>query len=153
MVSPPSTEGVLRMTPTLLGRIQSRLFLLLVFGLTWTIVVTPFLPAGDMALTDVYALTISAIVLTGIVGVIIWEPLYHLLQQLRWEKDWPTSLGLVLGLPEGLLIYTLLAGEQTVPALAFILHFSSTWILLWFAAAGPLRVLFLRWRYRGGRFD
>ncbi len=140
------------MTPTLLGRIQTRLFLLLVFGLGWTVLVTPVLPAGQASLSEVYTITLSAIITTAIVGVVLWEPLYHLLQQLRWEKDWPTSLGLLLGVPEGLLVFWLLASEESVPVLAYVLHFGSTWILLWFAAAGPLRILFLRWRYRGGRF-
>ena len=30
-----------------------------------------------------------------------WELVYHLLMQFRWEKDWPTLFGLLVGVPEG----------------------------------------------------
>ena len=87
----------------------------------------------------------------AILGVVIWEPIYHGLQQLRWEKDWPTGIGLVTGLSEGLVTYAVLAASMDVPGAAFFFHFSTTWILVWAAAHGPLRVALVRWRYRGGR--
>jgi hypothetical protein len=39
-----------------------------------------------------------------------------------------------------------------VPLLAFIILFVIVWIALWITANGPLRVPFIRWRFRGGRF-
>jgi hypothetical protein len=136
------------MTPTLLGRIQSRLIVVLVVGLTWTIVVTPFLPAGGVSLGQMYSVTFTAVILTAVVGAVIWEPLYHFLQQFRWEKDWPTGLGLVTVVPEGILVRALLGDA---PEAAFILHFTTTWLLIWFVLNGPIRVLLPRWRFRGGR--
>ena len=38
-----------------------------------------------------------------------------------------------------------------VPLAAFTVHFLVVWILVWLAANGPMRVPFLRWRFRGGR--
>lgn len=139
------------MTPTLFGRIQSRLVVVLTVGLVWTVLVSPFLPAGDTDLGSVYAMTLRAVVFTAVVGAVLWEPLYHLLQQYRWEKDWPTGLGLVTAVPEGLVVLALLTDSGPVPLAAFLLHFTSTWLLVWFVLNGPLRVLLPRWRFRGGR--
>ncbi len=140
------------MTPTLLGRLQTRIVLLLTVGLGWTMLVTPFLPAGDASLDEVYRTTLTALGLVMILGVALWEPLYHGLQQLRWEKDWPTGIGLVTAASEGALTYAVLRALRTVPGTAFWLHFLSTWLLVWITLHGPLRIVTLRWRYRGGRF-
>ena len=110
------------MTPTLLGRIQTRLALLLVVGLGWTLLVTPFLPAGGAPIGERYGATLSALVLVGLFGVVLWEPLYHGLQQLRWEKDWPTGLGLVTAVPEGILTYVVLGSLRNVSGAAFFLQ-------------------------------
>ena len=140
------------MTPTLRGRIQTRIAVVLAVGIAWTIVVTPFLPAGDAALGRVYGTTFRAVFLVAVLGVVIWEPLYHLLQQFRWEKDWPTGLGLVTIIPEGILVFLVLRADRPVPGGAFFWHFVTTWLLIWFVLNGPLRVLLPRWRFRGGRF-
>lgn len=139
------------MTPTFIGRIQTRLLLLFTVGVVWTILVSPILPAGGAPLGEVYSLTFRALFIVAILGVVIWEPLYHGLQQLRWEKDWPTGVGLVTGLNEGLLTYAVLASGMDVPGGAFFLHFATTWLIVWATANGPLRIALVRWRYRGGR--
>lgn len=140
------------MTPSLAGRIQTRLLLLGTVGVVWTLIIGPFLPA-DGELGDVYGMAFRALAATALLGAVIWEPLYHLLQQLRWEKDWPTVLGLVTGIPEGLLVWALVFGDgmSGVTSTTFWLHFGTTWVLVWAAANGPLQVVLIRWRYRGGR--
>ncbi len=140
------------MTPTLSGRIQSRLIVVLAVGLVWTILVGPFLPAGGAELGRVYSLTIQAVIYTALVGALVWEPIYHAIQQYRWEKDWPTGLGLVTAIPEGLVVLALLQAGGDVPIGAFLVHFVTTWLLIWFVLNGPIRVLLPRWRFRGGRF-
>jgi hypothetical protein len=138
------------MTPTLAGRIQTRLVLLATVGLVWTILIVPFLPGAT------YGVAFTALILTAVFGVVPWEPVYHLLQQFRWEKDWPAIFAYLSGLPEGLLILAVLqqgplAFAPASATVSFWLHFGSTWTLVWFAAHGPMRVVSLRWRYRGGR--
>ena len=32
---------------------------------------------------------------------LFWDPLYHVLMQFRWEKDWPIMFGLLVGSPRG----------------------------------------------------
>lgn len=140
------------MTPTLLGRIQTRLFLLATVGVVWTLVVTPALP-GVEDVGAAYRVTFLALAIVAFVGI-VWEFVYHGLQQFRWEKDWPTLYGLVTGFNEGVttwLVLIAIVGSASVTALQYVIHFSTTWFLVWLMANGPMRVLSLRWRFNGGR--
>lgn len=141
------------LTPTLAGRVQTRVFILLTVGSLVTLVITPLLGLHE-PLSSGYSETF------GVLGAVIvfgvgWELLYHLLQQLRWEKDWPTLFGLLTGVNEGLVMWWLVSagvipGVSAVPLPAFITDFAVVWVASWLVANGPLRVLFPRWRYRGG---
>lgn len=144
------------LTPTLAGRIQTRLFLVVVIGIPWTIIAAPPIAAASgVSVGDMYAVGFAALLWVGVIGI-GWELVYHALQQLRWEKDWPTFFGLVTGLPEGLLILLLLAAGAPadlgpIPVFPYIALFGTTWVLIWLVANGPMRLVFIRWRYRGGR--
>ncbi len=140
------------MTPTLLGRIQTRWLLLFLVGVPWVIVISPFLLpfAGGAGLADVYELGFASLLLVGLLGT-AWEVCYHLLMQLRWEKDWPALLGLVTAVNEFLLFVPVLVLLGYDFSFAVVLLFGSLWVWMWIVANGPLRVLFPRWRYRGGR--
>lgn len=133
------------MVPVLLGRLQTRLFLLVVVGSVVTALITPLLPL-DGPLSGRYRSTFLVLTAVAVLGV-GWELLYHLLMQFRWEKDWPSLFGLLTAVPEGLLVWTLL----NPPPGAFLLHFGAVWLVVWLAANGPMRVPFLRWRFHGGR--
>ncbi len=143
------------MVPTLFGRVQTRLILLAVVGGAITALITPVLPTAG-TLGDRY---LATFVVLGTVAVlaVAWEVLYHLLMQLRWERDWPTLFGLVTLVPEGVLtgvlatagLLPLLPGP--VPVSAFVIHFVVVWLGVWLVANGPMRVPFIRWRFRGGR--
>jgi len=140
------------MTPTLFGRIQTRFLLLATVGLMWTAIVAPVLPRSGASIGTVYTATLLALVVVAVVGV-IWELLYHSIQQYRWEKDWPILFSLLLGIPEGVVAYYVL-GALLDPAptpLTFTPHFVSTWLVVWLTAVGPFRVFLIRWRFRGGR--
>jgi len=140
--------------PTLNGRIQTRVFLMAVVGSIWTLIITPVLPTGA-PLGAAYRVTFSVLLIVTVLGV-PWEFLYHGIQQFRWEKDWPTLFGLLTAVPEGLLVWFLLAGGaipwvDSVPGPAFTLDFISTWLVVWLVANGPMRVPFIHWRINGGR--
>jgi hypothetical protein len=140
--------------PTLSGRIQTRIALLVVIGGLWTLIVTPVLPTGVGAGAS-YGATFSVLLVTTVLGV-LWELVWHGLQQFRWEKDWPTLFGLLTAVPEGLLVWFLFAGgavpwSDGIAGPAFVLHFTTTWLLVWLVANGPMRVPFVRWRVNGGR--
>ena len=143
------------MVPTLNGRIQTRTFLLAVVGGLITLIIVPVLP-GSAPLGDKYRNAFLVLLSVAVLGV-LWELLYHLLMQWRWEKDWPTLFGLVEGIPEGVLIWVLL-GAGAIPGIVgkvsgadFLIQFILVWLGVWLAANGPMRVPFIRWRFRGGR--
>lgn len=143
------------MVPTLNGRIQTRIVLTAIIGGLWTLLITPILPTG-VPLGQSYKITFIILLAVIVLGV-VWELIYHGLQQFRWEKDWPTLFGLLLGIPEGLLIWFLIKGGlvpgiDAVPGSAFIIDFLTTWIVIWAFANGPMRIFSIRWRFRGGRF-
>ncbi len=100
-----------------------------------------------------YATTFTALILMGVLGVVIWEPLYHLGQQFRWEKDWPTLFGLITVIPEAILLWAVLPAYETSPASGwtFLFHIFSTWVLIWLFAIGPIKIFLVRYRFRGGR--
>ena len=143
------------MVPTLTGRIQTRIFLLAVVGGLITLIIVPILP-GSAPLGDKYQDGFLVLLSVAVVGV-LWELLYHLLMQWRWEKDWPTLFGLVEGVPEGALIWILLSAGAipgiagSVGGVAFLIQFILVWLGVWLVANGPMRVPFIRWRFHGGR--
>jgi hypothetical protein len=138
------------MVPTLWGRIQTRIFLLATVGAVVTALITPVLPV-DGPLPDRYRTTFLVLVAVAVLGV-GWEFVYHFLMQFRWEKDWPSLFGLLTLVPEGVLVWVLLPVIGLAPPLlAFVIHFVTVWLCAWLVANGPMRVPFLRWRFRGGR--
>ncbi len=144
------------MTPTLLGRIQTRWVLVWTVGLVWLLAAGPWLPLAGPTTMSVYRTGLASLVLVSVVGT-LWEFAYHAVQQLRWDKDWPTVLGLVLGVSEGVVVYQLLRRGLPWPVgpidpAPFVWQFGTVWILIWMVANGPIRILFPRWRFAGGRF-
>lgn len=145
------------MTPTLFGRIQSRIALLGTVGVVWTLFIGLIVPGTQGApLSTVYKALFTALLIVAVVGI-VWELIYHALQQYRWEKDWPTIYGLIVAIPEGILAWILLKNQipwdvGQVPASTFLTMFITLWILIWAITNGPIQIMFLRWRYRGGRF-
>jgi hypothetical protein len=139
------------MLPTLNGRIQTRIFMLVVFGSLITLLITPVLP-GNPDYSTTYLILFTVLVL----GV-IWEVVYHGLMQWRWEKDWPTLFGLLTAINEGILVWVLLeldlvpGIEGDVPFSAFLIMFLVIWIFIWLWTNGPMRIFNLRWRFFGGR--
>lgn len=146
------------MLPTLNGRMQTRILALGVIGFVVALIITPVLPTGSLSLGHAYRVTMSVLLATILVGV-LWELLYHFLQQFRWEKDWPTLFGLLTIVNEGALMWVLVRYTTVVlpedlrpsPA-AFLIQFILTWLTFWIIVSGPLRLVFHRWRFQGGRF-
>jgi hypothetical protein len=143
------------MVPTLNGRIQTRIVLLATVGSVLTLLVTPLLPI-HAPLGTAYKTTFIILATVLVLGI-GWECIYHFLMQWRWEKDWPTNFGLFTLVNEGALVWVLLHFKLVpgihgpVPTSAFVIDFLVVWIGVWLVANGPMRVPFLRWRFRGGR--
>jgi hypothetical protein len=138
--------------------------LLVVVGGLWTLAISPVLPGLEtLDYPELYETTFTVLIITIVLGI-GWEFSYHFLQQFRWEKDWPTLFGLVTVINEGALVWWLLSlgvvpalpdgaplSADAVPLQAFLILFVGTWLLVWLIANGPMRVPFIRWRFRGGR--
>lgn len=142
------------MTYSLAGRVQTRILIFAVVGGGWAALVTPILPTR-LPLGASYRLSFTILGLSIALGL-LWELLYHLLQQFRWDKDWPSLFSLVAVAPEGLVLWWLLGADiwfwdVPVTGRAFWLLFASTWLVVWVTLTGPIRVLVLRRRWRGGR--
>jgi hypothetical protein len=156
------------MLPTLNGRLQTRIFMLVVFGGIITFLITPILPDGAPGTPgfneDFYQVT-YVILATVLVLGIVWELIYHVIQQFRWEKDWPTLFGFITAINEGALVWLLLElglvpglptgfGEGDLPSWffwAFFIDFTVIWYIIWLWTNGPMRVPLIRWRFFGGR--
>ncbi|GAA4081409.1 hypothetical protein [Actinomadura miaoliensis] len=144
------------MIPTLGGRIQTRIFLLATVGVVLTALIVPVLPGTGGPLSATYRTAYLILAAVAVVGV-GWELVYHLLMQFRWDKDWPTLFGLVTIVPEGLVMWGLLrAGlvpgiDGEVATSTFVTMFTVVWLGVWLVMNGPMRVVFVQWRLRGGR--
>jgi len=138
------------MTPTLLGRWQTRCFLLATVGVVVTFIVglvvhnlaTPFLVLGYVLLFG-----------------LAWDALYQFIIRLRWDRDWPTVFQVLAGIVEGALVWLLIqtVGLPGVPSSAmplsvFISMYASIWLITFIITQGPLRTLLVHWRYQGGEW-
>jgi hypothetical protein len=137
------------MTPTLVGRWQSRILLFatggvlisLILGLAW----------GN---------SIKLLIILGYVLVfgLVWDIPYTWMTNLRWDRDWPPALILLTGVWEALFFWWAahnigLPGVKTPVDLEhFIIHYWLVWLFVFIGLQGPLRVIFPRWRFRGGRW-
>jgi hypothetical protein len=141
------------MTPTLTGRLQTRIFLAVTVGILWTVIITPFLPEPTgITLGVSYAMAFGSLVLMAAAGL-VWEFVYQGIQQWRWDKDWPSIFALLTVVNEALLVWLLdhlfpvmsgpMAGMGgTAAALSgtlgpsspylpgFVLHIGTTWLAI-----------------------
>lgn len=143
------------MTPTLFGRWQTRLLLLATIGV---IVSLPF----AMGLIDqrpnlVYFWILGYVAIFGL----IWDVVYDHLQKSRWDRDWPAAYQLVAGIWElgfifcGVKVLGFLPipiPKTALPIRAFLLHYSLVWLTVFIASQSLMRIIFPRWRFRGGQW-
>ncbi len=137
------------MTPTFLGRIQTRFLLLLSLGLSITFFWSLF--AGIWFFT-LFAFFQPFLVLFFVLFAGIgWDLLFTLAQRLRWDRDWPPALQWLAGILEMIPAW-LFAALIGVPWWLFLLHYWSVWLAVFVATQGPMRIIFPRWRYDGGQW-
>lgn len=145
------------MIPILSGRIQTRLFIIVVVGGLWTALITPILPGlFGVPLGTKYLATFVNLGWVLVLGL-LWEVLYQFIQHQRWEKDWPIMFAFLVGVNEGILVWIMvgvlgLTPVDSVPGVTFVVHFVTTWIVTWLYLVGPIRAVFWRHRFNGGRF-
>jgi hypothetical protein len=143
------------MTPILFGRWQTRLLLLATVGV---LVSLPFamgliVPGAN----SVYFWILSYVAIFGL-G---WDVLYDYLQKSRWDRDWPAAYQLLAGIWELFFIFcgTKVFGFLPIPLpkaelsiAAFLLHYSVVWLAVFMTSQSLMRIIFPRWRFRGGQW-
>lgn len=137
------------MTPTLIGRWQTRLLLLSTIGLLLTL--------GFGALYSDLTTPLALLFYVLLFGL-AWDALYYFLQTYRWNRDWPPLFALVGGITEGLMLWVILRLVQLpgvssqLTAWQFIAHYGTVWFMTFIASLGLLHILFPRWRFHGGKW-
>ena len=136
------------MTPTLLGRLQTRLLLFMTVGMF----VTFFFYA---AIDGPFFGMLIWIMLFGF----MWDCLYTFIQKFRWDRDWPAAYQRAAGVWEAffflLFVYSFgLYGADfgQFPFFWFVFHYSTVWLAIFLSSQVLMRLLFPRWRFRGGRW-
>lgn len=136
------------MTPTLQGRWQMRIFLLLTIGLIISLIVALIVQSAVPLFVLLYVLLFG----------LLWDMLYQTITLYRWDRDWPTSFQVIAGVIEGALIWVLLLTRklpgipQTPPFIVFLIQYGLTWLSIFMLVQGPLRIIWLKWRYQGGQW-
>jgi L-asparagine transporter-like permease len=140
--------GGTTVTPTLAGRWQTRLAMLATLGLAVTIV---------FALLSRDARVFAVLMYVFGFGV-VWDWVWIRLQQLRWDRDWPAAFQVGSGLVEGAWLYALIAlvglpliARNSVGLGFFAGQYGLVWLVTFIWVQGPMRAVFPRWRYHGGR--
>lgn len=139
------------MTPTLLGRWQTRIFLLATVGVLVTL---PFaLGIIGPGANPIFFWILGYVALFGLV----WDVGYNYLQTFRWDRDWPGILQLLAGIWEaivvacGVKVLGLPKVTRELSLFWFIIHYSVVWVSVFIASQTLMRILFPRWRFRGGQ--
>lgn len=149
------------MTPTLLGRIQTRLLLFLFVGLPITAVFSL------LWFEELDARPFGVLVLILLIGLAL-DPLWIFVQRLRWDRDFPfafqaLAMWLEFGIALSLIsldVVPLLSEVDALPdeeaVWGTVIHFTLVFIASFLALLGLLQIFLVRWRYKGGelgRFD
>lgn len=137
------------MTPTLYGRWQTRLLLLGSIG----VIVTVFFGYLYKDYLTTFSL-LSYIVIFGF----IWDSLYQYIQSFRWDRDWPPAFQFAAGVAEGLFLW-LLTRFVDLPGVTgdltwgrYLVHYAAVWLITFLASQSLLRLVYPRWRFRGGQW-
>ena len=136
------------MTPTLFGRWQTRIFLLATIGSLITLFFYFVKSEGRL-----FFYILLYVALFGIA----WDVLYIYIQKFRWDRDWPGAFQFLAGIWEALFILVLIkviglpGVSEKFDFFWFICHYSVVWLGVYLASQSLMRVMFPRWRFRGGQ--
>lgn len=156
------------MTPTLLGRWQTRILLFALIGLPMTLVYAVWI-GGFPPPVDPFLFLATLFVL----GMAL-EPVYFQMQRFRWDQDWPFAFFVFFSILEFLIVFGVVrldwlpylpACEQaridpatrevvcqipTVPFAVAAWHFAVVFVPMLLAVLAGIQVFLVRWRFKGG---
>ncbi|PSB00725.1 hypothetical protein [Merismopedia glauca] len=148
------------MTPTLFGRWQTRLLLLATVGVLITLpfffqIIGPQFNRPEQAY--IYFWILGYVAFFGL----IWDVIYHKIQGFRWDSDWPGALQLIAGIWEFVFVVcgTKIFGflpiplpKEELPPEWLSIHYWSVWIAVYIVSQSIMRIIFIRWRFKGGQW-
>ncbi|MCM0594002.1 MAG: hypothetical protein HEQ35_03965 [Gloeotrichia echinulata IR180] len=143
------------MTPTLLGRWQTRLLLLATVGVLVSLPFATGLIASNP--NSVYFWILGYVAIFGL-G---WDFVYDKLQKYRWDRDWPAAFQLGAGIWELIFVFCgvklfgflpIPVPKDLLPPQVFLLHYSLVWLAVFITSQSLMRIIFPRWRFRGGEW-
>lgn len=149
------------MTPTLLGRWQTRILLFILLGLPLTaLFVWGVFP---LIWDDPLDWTVPFIFLTAILVLgLILDIVYVQIQRFRWDNDWPFAFQFFFSILEFVAVWGLVQTDlldvidlpsSAIPSVWMaITQFTMVFIPSFLALLGGVQLFFLRWRFKGGEF-
>lgn len=161
------------MTPTLIGRWQTRIFLLATIGVLVSLpFVQGYLRAGDGLGTSWNPFLLFGLLLDRVIPIrdtgffwvliyvglfgLVWDVLYIYLQRFFWDHDWPGVVQGGAAILEGLLVLILIKTlglpqiDREIPIALFWYHYGLVSFAAFLFSWGGMRILFPRSRFRGG---
>lgn len=146
------------MTPNIVGRWQTRLYLIgLLGGMIGLLFVwryNSFIPYGHRN-RWIPEFVVAYVLLIGFV----WDLLYQAITRRRWDNDWPGLFFFVSQGIEGVLIFLLIrfVGLPLIPKGSvdfghFWLEYGVIWLFTYAWVQFIMRAIFLNWRFRQARF-
>lgn len=144
------------MTPILLGRWQTRIFLLATVGILVTL---PFALGfwGPPPRGEFHPVFFWIVFYVGLLGL-GWDILYNYLQQYMWDHDWPGVFQFFAAIAEGILLGLLIKFvglpyiSKDLPLGWFVIHYTLVSVIAYLSSWVVMRLLFPRWRFRGGQW-
>ncbi|WP_293134357.1 hypothetical protein [Microcoleus sp. bin38.metabat.b11b12b14.051] len=141
------------MTPVLFGRWQTRIFLLATVGV---LVSLPFF-LGYLG-TKESPIYFWVLFYVGFFGL-GWDVLYNFLQKFMWDGDWPGVFQFFAGIVEAVFLGFIIKifglpyiDKEVFDIPTFIQHYSLVWVSVYVSSWVMMRLLFPRWRFRGGQW-
>ncbi|MEM9027572.1 MAG: hypothetical protein AAGC70_04310 [Pseudomonadota bacterium] len=141
------------MTPTLMGRWQTRLLLYVFLALPITLV---FAWAFGLANTGQFYDPFVFVTALTLIGLSL-DVAYIQIQRFRWDNDWPFAFQLFFSIMEFFLTFGLMNLGLFDPFLAYriplwfaSIHFLLILVPSYFAVVAGIQIFLLRWRFKGG---
>lgn len=146
------------MTPNLVGRWQTRLYLLgLIGGMIALLFVWRY--NARIPYSNKYRWIPEYVVAYLVLFGFVWDIIYQTILHFHWDYDWPGAYTLVAGILEGALVFLLIrfVGLPLIPKGRvdfghFILEYAVIWCFTYFWVQFLMRAIFIRWRFRAARF-
>lgn len=160
------------MTPTLIGRWQTRILLFLIIGLPVTALFSFWLGDWSFPLLLPPFWFLATLLAVGL----ILDFVYFQMQRFRWDHDFPFAFFVFFSVMEFLLVFALMRLDllpylraceftgrdpitrevvcqvYTIDFADAALHFTLVFVPMLLAVLGGIQIFAVRWRFKGGEF-